>query len=63
VFGSFRPKQIQLGSTILVRLHDEREVEAKLTTIADSVSGRTVHIAFGAFAFKVDETQIIRVVP
>jgi hypothetical protein len=56
------PKQIQVGSTVLVRLHDDREVEAKVTKIVDSVAGRKVHIAIGAFALKLDETQIVRVV-
>jgi hypothetical protein len=40
-------KQIQVGSTVLVRLYDGREVEAKVTRIEDSVAGRKVHIAFG----------------
>jgi hypothetical protein len=54
------PKQIQVGSTVLVRLHDDREVEAKITKIVDSVAGRKVHIAFGAFALIVDEVQVVR---
>jgi hypothetical protein len=54
------PKQIQVGSTVLVRLHDGREVEAKITKIVDSVAGQKVHIAFGAFALIVNETQIIK---
>ena len=54
------PKQVQVGSAVLVRLHDDREVEAKVTKIADSVAGRKVHIAFGASALIVDETQIIK---
>jgi hypothetical protein len=53
------PKQIQVGSTVLARLHDGREVEAKVTKIVDSVLGRKVHIAFGAFALIIDEVQII----
>ena len=53
-------KQIQIGSIALVRLHDGREVEAKVTKIVDSVAGRKVHIAFGAFALIVYEDQIIR---
>ena len=53
------PKQIQVGSTVLARLHDGREVEAKVTKIVDSVLGREVHIAFGAFALIIDEVQII----
>jgi hypothetical protein len=52
--------QIQVGSTVLVRLHDGREVEAKITKIVDSVAGRKVHIAFGAFALIIDEVQVIR---
>jgi hypothetical protein len=51
------PKQSQVGSTVLVRLHDDREVEAKITKIVDSVVGRKVHITFGASALIVDETQ------
>jgi hypothetical protein len=54
------PKQIQVGSAVLVRLHDDREVEAKVTKIVDSVAGRRVHIAFGAFALIVNEAQVIR---
>jgi hypothetical protein len=37
-------KQIQVGSTVVVRLYDGREVEAKVTRIVDSVAGRKVHI-------------------
>jgi hypothetical protein len=48
-----------VGSTVLVRLHDGREVEAKVTKIVDSVLGRKVHIAFGASALIIDEVQII----
>ena len=54
------PKQIDVGSTALVCLHDGREVEARITKIVDSVVGRRVHIAFGAFALIVNEAQIIR---
>jgi hypothetical protein len=53
-------KHIAVGSIVLVRLHDGREVEAKVTRIVDSVAGRTVHIAFGPYAFKVDEKQIVK---
>src|ERR1700733_1503396 len=53
-------KNIQVGSTVVVRLYDGREVEAKITKIIDSVAGRKVHIAFGVFALVVRETQIIR---
>ena len=53
-------KQIQVGSTILARLHDGREVEAKITKIVDSVAGRKVHVTFGAFALMIDEAQVIR---
>jgi hypothetical protein len=45
---------------VVVRLYDGREVEAKVTGIADSVAGRKVHITYGIIALKVDETQIIR---
>jgi hypothetical protein len=54
-------KQIVVGSTVLARLHDEREVQAKVTKIVDSVLGRKVHIAFGASALIFDEVQIIGV--
>ena len=54
------PKQILVGSTVLARLHDGREVEAKVTKIVDSVAGRTVHITFGAFALKISAEQIIK---
>jgi hypothetical protein len=56
------PNKSQVGSSVLVRLHDDREVEAKITKIVDSVAGRKVHIAFGAFALIVDETQIVKTV-
>ena len=55
-------KQITIGSTVLVRLYDGREVEAKVTGIVDSVLGRKVHIPYGVIALKVDATQIIRTV-
>jgi hypothetical protein len=54
------PKQIQIGSIALVRLHDGREVEAKVTRIVDSVAGRKIHISFGLYAFKVEEKQIVK---
>jgi hypothetical protein len=53
-------KQIQVGSTVVVRLYDGREVEAKVTRIEDSVAGRKVHITFGPDAFKVEEKQIVK---
>ena len=56
------PKQIQVGSTVTARLYDGRVVVAQVTAVVDSVLGREIHISLGAFAFKVDETQIIRVV-
>ena len=46
---------------MIARLYDGREVEVKITKIVDSVVRRKVHIAFGAFALIVDETQIIKV--
>jgi hypothetical protein len=55
-------KQITIGSTVLVRLYDGREVEAKVTAIVDSVLGRKVHISYGVIALKVDATQIVRTV-
>jgi hypothetical protein len=53
-------KDIRVGSTVLVRLHDGRIVVAKVTKIVDSVAGRTVHISFGPYAFKVEEKQIVK---
>ncbi len=53
-------KQIQIGSTVVVRLYDGREVEAKVTAIVNGPAGQKVHIAFGAFALKIDPEQIIR---
>ena len=53
-------KQIQVGSTILARLHDGGEVEAKFTQIVDGVAGRKVHITLGAFALIVEEVQIVK---
>jgi hypothetical protein len=53
-------KQPQVGSTVVARLYDGREVEAKVTKIVDSVTGRKVHITFGIIALKVDETQIVK---
>jgi hypothetical protein len=53
-------KKVHVGSSVVVRLYDGREVEAKITKIIDSVAGRKVHIAFGVFALMVTETQIIR---
>ena len=54
------PKHIVVGQTVLVRLYDGREVEAKVTRIVDSVAGRKVHIAYGLIALKIDPEQIIR---
>jgi hypothetical protein len=55
-------KQIQVGSTVVARLYDGREVEAKVTAIVDSVAGRKVHIAYGLIALKIDPEQIIKTV-
>ena len=56
------PKQIQIGSTVIVRLYDGRLVEAKVTAIVDSVIGRKVHVRFGMASIKVDEQQIVQVI-
>jgi hypothetical protein len=59
------PKHAQLGAAVRNLRYKPthgREVEAKVTKIVDSVAGRKVHIAFGAFALKVDEVQIIKAV-
>jgi hypothetical protein len=53
-------KQLQVGSTVLVRLYDGREVVAKITKIVDSVAGRKIHISYGIVALKVDEAQIVK---
>jgi hypothetical protein len=53
-------KQIQVGSTALVRLYDGRDVEAKITAIVNGPAGQKVHITFGAFALKIDPELIIR---
>jgi hypothetical protein len=53
-------KQIKVGSTVVARLYDGREVEAKVTAIMDSVAGRKVCIAYGFIALKIDPEQIIR---
>ena len=53
-------EQIQVGSTVVVRLYDGREVEAKVTAIVDSVAGRKVHITYGLIALKIDPERIIR---
>jgi hypothetical protein len=53
-------KQIQVGSTVVARLYDGREVEAKVTRIVDRVVGRKIHIAYGIIAFKIDPEQVIR---
>jgi hypothetical protein len=55
-------KQIQVGLTVLVRLYDGREVEAKITAIVDSVAGRKIHIAYGIMALKIDPEQVIKTV-
>jgi hypothetical protein len=55
-------KQIQVGSTALVRLYDGREVVAKIAAIVNDPAGQKVHIAFGAFALKIDPEQIIKTV-
>jgi hypothetical protein len=56
------PKKVQVGSTVVARLHDGRVVVAKVMQVVDSVAGRKVHIRFGAFALKVDEAQIFKAV-
>ena len=53
-------KQVQVGSTVVARLYDGREVEARITKIVDSVAGRKIHIAYGLIALKIDPEQIIR---
>jgi hypothetical protein len=53
-------KCVAIGDTVTVRLYNGRVVVAKVTAIVDSVTGRKIHILFGAFALKVDETQIVR---
>jgi hypothetical protein len=55
-------KQIKVGSTVVARLYDGREVEAKMTKIVDSVAGRKIHIAYGLIALKIDPEQIIKTV-
>ena len=55
-----RRKQIQIGSTVVARLYDGREVEARILQIVDSVAGRKVHIAYGLIALEIDPEQIIR---
>ena len=60
--GNIVRKQIQVGSTVLVRLYNGREVVAKITAIVDSVAGRKIHISYGLIALKVDPTQILRTV-
>jgi hypothetical protein len=50
-------KQIQVGSTVIARLYDGREVEAKITAIVDSVAGRKVHIAYGLIALKITRSR------
>jgi hypothetical protein len=55
-------KQIQVGSTVVVRLYDGREVEAKIMAIVDSVAGRKIHITYGIIALKIDPEQIIKTV-
>lgn len=47
-------KQIQVGSTVVVRLYDGREVVAKITAIVNGPAGQKVHVAFGALALKID---------
>ncbi len=55
-------KQIQVGATAIVKLFDGREVEAKITAVVNGPAGQKVHIAFGAFALKIDPEQIIKTV-
>jgi hypothetical protein len=55
-------KQIQVGSTVVARLHDGRVVVAKVTRIIDSVAGGKAHIRFGAVTLIVEETQIVKAV-
>jgi hypothetical protein len=57
VTGVALPKRLQVGLTILVCLHDDREVKAKITKIVDSVAGRKIHIRFRAFALTVEKPR------
>ena len=54
-------KQVHIGSTVLVRLYDGREVVAKITAIIDGPAGQKLHIALGVFALKIDPQQIVKV--
>lgn len=36
-------KQIKVGSTVIARLYDGREVEAKITAIVNGPAGQKVH--------------------
>ena len=51
---------VPVGSTVVVRRYDGREVEAKVTRIVESVAGRKIHIACNLMALKIDPEQIIR---
>jgi hypothetical protein len=53
-------KQVQVGSTVLVRLYDGREVEAKVAAIVNGPAGQKIHIATGPYALKIDPAQIIK---
>jgi hypothetical protein len=55
-------KTLNIGATVLVRLYDSREVIAKITAVVNGPAGQKVHIAFGAFALKIDPAQIIQTI-
>jgi hypothetical protein len=59
--ASFASEQSHPAKEVKPRV-DETQI-AKVTAVVASVLGRKIHISFGAFVFKVDETQTIRVVP
>ena len=49
-----------LPSMVLARLHDGREVEAKVTAIMDSPWRGERFTSYGLIALKIDPEQIIR---
>jgi hypothetical protein len=50
-----------VGSRVIARLYDGRQVEATVKRIDETVAGRKVSIAFGPCAFKISAEQIVRV--
>lgn len=56
-------KEYHVGSKVIVRLFDGRELPGIVKQIAETVAGRKVHVHVGHMALRLNAEQIIRVLP